>query len=73
MKDTSKGARNEVRPQFFLHSRVFYVILIILDKKSRENIQFLPTEWCYFNVTLQLKMDKNLSRMDFKFTVKSWW
>jgi hypothetical protein len=30
----SKNVQNDVRPQFSLHNRVYYVILIILEKRS---------------------------------------
>ncbi len=34
----SKNVQNDVRPQISLHNRVYYVILIILEKKAKENV-----------------------------------
>ena len=31
---------NDFRPQIFLHNRVYYFILIILEKKAKENDYF---------------------------------
>ena len=32
--------QNEIRPQFTFFNRVYYVVLIILDKNGKENVYF---------------------------------
>jgi hypothetical protein len=40
VKIGSKNAQDEVRPHFCVHHRVQNLILIILEKKSKENVNF---------------------------------
>jgi hypothetical protein len=40
LKLAQKNAQDEARPHFFVHNRVQNLILINLEKKSKENFQF---------------------------------
>ena len=40
VKIGSKNAQDEFRPHFCVHNRVQNLILIILEKKSKENVHF---------------------------------
>jgi hypothetical protein len=40
LKSPPKNTLDEVRPHFCVHNRVQNLILIILEKKSKENVHF---------------------------------